>query len=80
MLQCKILIQLWNLCTKKKEVPESVTGRCSLSILLYSVIKGEHWPEIKLDNQYPKECKYEVVLKFSKISNQVQNLKRRYSL
>ena len=42
MLQRKILIQLCNLCTKKKEVPESVTGRCSLSILLYSVIKGEH--------------------------------------
>ena len=25
----------------------------------------------KLDNQYPKKCKYEVVLKFSKILNQL---------
>ena len=37
----------FNICTKKKEVPESISGPCSLSLLLYSGIKGEHWPEMK---------------------------------
>ena len=46
---------------------------CYISILWYKKGTLAH-NEIrvqKLDNQYPKKCKYEVVLKFSKILNQV---------
>ena len=58
----------FNVCTKKKEVPESTSDRCSFAIL--PLVKKGNIGQ-KLDNQYPKNGKYEVVLKFSKILNQV---------
>ena len=38
---------VFNVCTKKKELPEPISGRFSLSMLLYSRIKREHWHEMK---------------------------------
>ena len=39
----------FSICPKKKEVPESISGRCSVSILLYSDIKREIGLKLKKD-------------------------------
>ena len=44
----QVYSNIFNICTKKKEVPESISGPCSLSLVLwYSGIKREHWSEMK---------------------------------
>ena len=40
-------LSFFNIYTKAKEVPESISGSCSLSLLLHSSIERVHWPEIK---------------------------------
>ena len=70
----QVYSNFFNIYTKKKknkEVPESISDQCSLSLLLYSGIKTEHWPENeirikKIRKIIPQKCKYEVVFKILK--------------
>ena len=68
----QVYSNFFNICTKKKEVPKSISRPCSLSLLLYSERNiGLKWnKDIKIREIIPQKCKY-VVLKFSKILNQI---------
>ena len=43
----QVYSNVFNICTKKKEVPESISGSCLLSLVLCSGIKRKHWTEMK---------------------------------
>ena len=72
---------VFNICTKKKELPEFISAWCSLSILIYSGIYSSTlaWNEIfdklqkldRLNNTARNASMKYLVLKFSKMLNQI---------